>query len=154
MFHHASHSKSSTGSKKKNKGLLTHMKRYDMFGRSVPSFNIKGDETLKTNLGAALTMILLAIVLLYSSVKFIELESRNNPNISSYYEAYLPTKEDAISLNNLNVRFAISFENYRTKDFKHDTRYVRWIFRIFGHAGGEKYEKILPHRNCTATDYE
>ena len=57
-------------------------------------------------------------------------------------------------MNELNVKFAIALEGYRTQDLKSDTSYVKWIFRLNGKKDGVGYQKLLPHRICTQDDYD
>ena len=74
-------------------------------------------------------MIIFTIVLLYGITKFIDLESKNNPNVSFYIkEGHFESEQ--INLNEKNFRIAFAIEGYFTKDLKYDHRYVKWIFRI------------------------
>ena len=74
-------------------------------------------------------MIIFTIVLLYGITKFIDLESKNNPNVSFYIkEGHFESEQ--INLNEKNFRIAFAIEGYFTKDLKYDPRYVKWIFRI------------------------
>ena len=51
------------------------MKNYDNFGKAIPGFNLKGENTIKTSLGSALTFILAVIVLIYAASKMSHLHS-------------------------------------------------------------------------------
>ena len=126
----------------------------DIFGKQLPSFNLKGNEIVKTNFGAALTLFLGGIVLLYAVVKFIQLESRENPNITEYMETFITDSESPANLNSLNGRIAFSFEGYRDKNIKDDPRFVKWIFRIYGRKDGKEYEHLLPYHKCTQEEYD
>ena len=64
--------------------FINSIQEFDMFGKSVPGFNLKGVSVIKSRLGAACTMILISLVMVYASTKFIQLDSRHNPNISSH----------------------------------------------------------------------
>ena len=44
-------------------------------------------------------------------------------------------------------------EGFRDKKLKIDPKYVKWIFRLYGKEDGKEYEKILPYRRCTDSDY-
>ena len=50
------------------------------------SFNVNGEETVKTNTGAAISMIIAVIILYYAALKLVHLMGKNNPNISEYEE--------------------------------------------------------------------
>ena len=67
---------------------------------------------------------------------------------------YESTSENVVDLNDLNYKVAVSFEGYRDRKLKSDTKYVRWIFRMAGYDEGLQFEKILPHHKCTDDDYD
>ena len=71
----------SVGSKRK---CALKFKTIDLFSKDLPGFTLKGEHKVRTNPGAVLTIILLTIVFLYGLLKFIQLEARDNPNISTY----------------------------------------------------------------------
>ena len=48
--------------------------RLDIFGKPLPSFNIKGRDSVNTMIGGLCTVMLYAIVLLYGITKLIHLE--------------------------------------------------------------------------------
>ena len=141
--------------KNKRKTEFVHtLKRIDLFGMPLPSFNIKGEEKTRTNCGAFLTMLLVSIVVLYASIKSVQLQSRSNPIISAFEQSSDWTAENPINFNERNMKVAFAFEGFRDKKMKADPRYVRWIIRIFGKKDGDSYEKIYPHHECTEQDYE
>lgn len=55
-----------------------------MFGNPIVGFNVRGQNDVKTNCGGFVTMVIAIIVLLFASMKLIELESHKNPVISQY----------------------------------------------------------------------
>ena len=98
-------------------------------------------------------MALVIIVFLYASVKFIHLESHHNPAITNYLESYQTTAENPINMNGSNSILAFAFEGYRDKDLKNDTKFVKWIIRIYGKKNSVEYEHLIPHHVCTEEDY-
>ena len=53
-----------------------------MFGIPMVGFNARGESSIKTNIGAFITIIIMLIVLLFAAVKFIELNDKKNPVLS------------------------------------------------------------------------
>ena len=98
-------------------------------------------------------MFLFGIVLLYATVKLIQLKQLENPVVSSYIKENSFGSEDVLNMNERNFKVAFAVEGFRTKDLKYDPRYVKWIFRLYGKKDGEEYEKILSHHKCTDEDY-
>ena len=76
------HSSSGYGS---HKGKRWHIGNVllnaDLLGENIPSFNLKGQTVVTTIVGGVLSLIILSLVLTYSSIKAVELFSRNNPTI-------------------------------------------------------------------------
>ena len=128
------------------------MTKFDMFGSPLPGFNIEGKELIRTNLGALVSIFQITLVILFASIKFIELQSRSGYAISSHDRLYLSSSENNVDFNELNFKFAVSFEGYRDLEFKMDSKYVKWIIRMAGKRDGIKFEKILKHHKCTDAD--
>ena len=55
----------------KSNGFLSKMLDLDKFSDSVPSFNFKGDQSIKTGLGAFCSITISIIVFYYALLKFI-----------------------------------------------------------------------------------
>lgn len=64
----------------------------DVFGRNVPTFNIKGDENVRTFFGGAFTVGLMVLATVYALVKLQDLVTGDNPNIAelTFKEHYPP----------------------------------------------------------------
>ena len=84
---------------KKMFGILDKMKNFDHFAEPVPTFNVKGEETIKTKVGAFVSMMILVAVFYYGLLKSIDLESRGNPSIATYPITTVFDKENPINLN-------------------------------------------------------
>ena len=87
------------------------MKRFDIFGQPLPSFNIKGEDVIRTKIGAAVSMMVLVIVLYYGAIKSFHLVTKHNPIIASYVEDAI-LENNPINLNEINFRAAFAFTNW------------------------------------------
>ena len=56
---------------------MKYMNQFDKFGTSVPSFNVKGDNEIKSNVGSILTLISAVVVLIYAVAKTSHIQSVN-----------------------------------------------------------------------------
>ena len=54
-----------------------------MFGAPIPAFNLKGDQSINTNVGGCLSIIILSIVILYGIHMLHKLIIRQNPHINT-----------------------------------------------------------------------
>ena len=64
----------------------------DIFGAPVPSFNIGGQKTVKTAVGASISIIIMILVLAFGLLKMRDLYERKNPLITTNIT---PLKEGA-----------------------------------------------------------
>ena len=58
----------------------------DAFGESLPSFNIKGNKQVNTRVGGVASLLIISLVLAFGALKFEQLLSHKNPNLSSYFK--------------------------------------------------------------------
>ena len=125
----------------------------DAFGESLPTFNIKGNERVNTITGGVLSIVLYMTVLMYSMIKLGHLISKNNPNISTFYQEN-EMYGRSLNLNERKFRFAFTVEDYLApKKQKNDPRYVKYLFRIYGRRNGKDFQQVLPYLKCTEEDY-
>ena len=116
------------------------LERMDAFGMPLPSFNLRGKEFIRTRLGGVCTLLILAIVLLYASVKFMHLQTRHNPTMSSYFKDTDPNF--SVDLNSLDFRIAFAVEDFLLpKKLKNSPKYVKWLFRLFGRKDGQGFHR-------------
>ena len=132
------------------------LQSFDSFGVPVPTFNIKGQDSVTTRTGGVVTILIVATVLLYATVKFNHLYTRHNPHLSSYFTDI--AKTDSINLEEdpyyKEFKIAFSVEDYFSpKKLKNDPRYTKWIFRLFGKRDNVNYERTLSAHICTDEDY-
>ena len=74
--------------------VRNHIVSLDSFGEPI-SVNYKGDTSYKTCLGALATIALKTFLLIFASVKLLELAEYKNPEISQYvtYEPRIDGEE-------------------------------------------------------------
>ena len=100
-------------------------------------------------------MIIFIIVFLYAVTKFIDLEAKNNPNVSFFVkEGHFDGEE--INLTERGFRIAYAVEGlYPPQALKDDPAYVKWIFRVRTKTdGAPTVSKQISHHKCTDADYE
>ena len=56
--------------------LLTNI---DVFGKPLPAFNLKGKPIVHTMTGGIVTFTIVVIMVIYASIKLIQLFDRHNP---------------------------------------------------------------------------
>ena len=64
------------GSKNAKWKIGTLVKKIDLFGKEVPSFNLKGETKINTLFGGLITVIVLACTLAYAILKGIHLVNK------------------------------------------------------------------------------
>ena len=78
----------------------------DKFSDSVPSFNFRGDQSIKTGIGAFCSIIITTVVLCYALLKFIHLHEHHNPTIATFPMKTKFDHENPMNLNEFNFKFA------------------------------------------------
>ena len=58
----------------------------DMFGSPLPSFNIKGEDTVRTHFGGCVSFIIMFVAFLFATLKLQHLLSRHNPSVNYFVE--------------------------------------------------------------------
>ena len=102
------------GSKRfgENNKFFGKMMAFDKFSYAVPSFNFRGDQSIKTGLGACCSMMIAIVVLYYALLKFIQLQGRQNPTIAAFPVETSFDVENPINLSEIGFRAAFSFIGY------------------------------------------
>ena len=91
------------------------VKRVDIYGVHLPSFNLKGKERVKTASGGVMTVIILAITLLFAGIKMEQLVTRKNPDVTkNIIEDFHDTDEKVLLMDEngqggTNFKMAFSF---------------------------------------------
>ena len=105
--------------------------------------------------GTIASAFIIIIMIMYSSVKFIQLEQRANPNISSYIEEGVNVgKEQGVNFADINFRFAFTIEGFLDKETKIDSRYVKGLARLYGRKDGKRVETLLDFHECSIEELQ
>ena len=120
----------------------------------MPRLNLKGEETITTNFGAMLSLIVSVLVLLYGITKSSHLQNVKGATISTYEEKADSSQTNALDINERNLRVAFAVEGFLDEEMKADPRYVKWIFRQSYRKDNMWQERILPHHECTEDDFK
>ena len=100
-----------------------------------------------------MTVIIFSIMLTYSTIKFVQLTEKHNPNISQFMEKFHHDYNTQMDLNEINFRLAFSVEGYHTRKIKDDERYVKYLVRIYGKKNGREYDYLINYHKCKVEDW-
>ena len=89
-------------------------KKMDIFGKELPSFNLKGKDRVHTIFGGFCTLILLVTIFQYGTLKMTSLITKTQPRMSSYFKEDVLSDEFSINLKERNFRFAFTVEGFFT----------------------------------------
>ena len=62
--------------------MQNFFKKIDIFGKPLPSFNLKGETKVPTLAGGLVTFMIICVFLTYGCLKFFHLIERANPAFS------------------------------------------------------------------------
>ena len=62
---------------------MNFIRDMDLFGKPVPTFNLRGEPEVKSAVGGFFTFTTILLVLYYASSTIIDLYERNNPIINT-----------------------------------------------------------------------
>ena len=134
--------------------MQSFIKRIDIFGKSVPTFNLKGENTVQTLTGGLFTFFMLCVFFTYGCLKFVHLMERHNPQLSQVTQEDVFNSDDLMNLKDMGFTFAFTVENFLDKEVKADPAYVKYIARFVKMDGGVVSEKILSYHKCNETDWK
>ena len=103
------------------------LKNVDIFAADLPKFNMRGEETIKTNIGGCCSIIVIYISLMYAAHKFNHLVTRHNPQVLSYEVENAFGEEDRLDTSQSDFMLAVALEDFNTGEIKKDPTYVKWI---------------------------
>lgn len=133
--------------------IFSRLMQRDWFSVPMPGFNYRGETAIATRLGTSLTFISSVVVLIYAISKFTHLQTVRGSTITSFEQETANLQNDSFNMQQRNFRIAFAFEGVFDQEFKNDPKFLRSIIRLEGTRKGELYERVLPHRECTAEDY-
>ena len=133
------------------KNVLTN---HDMFGRPVPSFNLRGEDEVKTISGGIFTIILTLTILAYGSNKALELYRKNNPVVNVVKMPNAIDEDEIINIGESDFKFTFSLERSFAQFIADDPTFMRLRVRHYGRKNGKYFQNFLPFHYCTAEDME
>mmetsp|Transcript_13929 Transcript_13929/g.17661 ORF Transcript_13929/g.17661 Transcript_13929/m.17661 type:complete len:84 (+) Transcript_13929:182-433(+) len=83
-----------------------------------------------------MTFLIMVILLLYSTVKFIQLMSHHNPAVSSFLGRSVFDSSNELKFEEVGIRFAFGVEGFLDKELKDDSRFVKSFVRYWGYKNG------------------
>ena len=86
--------------------------RIDIFGESLPQFNLGGETVVRTFTGGLFTAAIVLLMLAYGSLKLMHLLQKYNPLISEVFEEKYFDSSHVLNINDIGLKFAFSVENY------------------------------------------
>ena len=91
---------------------LDLLQKFDIFGKSVPQFNLAGKKKIRTTAGGLITFVFTTVLISYGIVKLQSLINRKDPNIrqATKFEHY--DQSEILDLKQIGMRFAFTVENY------------------------------------------
>ena len=88
------------------------MKRMDIFGFDIPTFNIKGESKVMTVSGGLLSFLVGIVFLIYGSLKLSHLIDNHNPSIAEIKEFNFYDSSQRLVLDDFGFKIAFAVENY------------------------------------------
>ena len=126
----------------------------DLFKQRLPTFNIRGRTHVPSIAGGLLSFIIFFVMLMYATLKLIQMLSRANPTVSSYLQSGVLDSTNVVNFKEKNLRFAFGVEGFLDKELKDDPKYVKSIVRFITRVDGVNEERFVDYHKCTASDFE
>ena len=92
--------------------LRNTIQTLDIFKKPLPMFNLHGQRAVASMCGACATIVIMAVILLYATHKFIWLMSRENPQISSFLKQGVMDSSNSVNFRDKNIKFAFGIEGF------------------------------------------
>ena len=97
-------------------------------------------------------MLIAIIVLLFASIKLIELNDKKNPSITSYERPNPTDYENPINLNAIGFRVAFAWYEPETRP-RDDPAYIKNYATYIQVKDNVRTETLLPLHKCTEEDF-
>ena len=130
--------------------LFAFFKELDLFGETVPTFNMGGKTEIKTFPGALFSITIVYLTIMFGTLKIQHLVERKNPQIVTNTQPleagykYPTTGDDFMT--------AYAAENYDTGKGISDPRYIRWVTAYVQRINDEWVTKWYPMYKCQEKD--
>ena len=129
------------------------LKSMDMFAADLPKFNMRGEESVKTNIGGCCSIIIIYVSLMYAAHKFNHLVNKHSPQVLSYEVADAFGEDDRLDTSQSDFMLAVALEDFNTGEIKKDPRYVKWYAEYLDNDMGVKTKTEVPMHECSEEDY-
>ena len=126
----------------------------DCFKKPMPTFNMRGRESIPSYAGCLLSFAIACIMVVYASIKFSHLMTKHNPQISTFTVEGAIDPEDKFNFRDNGLKFAFGIEGFIDQELKEDSRYVKYFARLYGFKDGVTYEKFIPVHHCTSEELD
>jgi hypothetical protein len=102
--------------------------KYDLFALPVPRFHMEGKQRIGTGIGLCLSILLVTLLVSYSTIRCLILVTGDRPLISSFTVQNERKPEDLIDLNEkkFKVAFAVQTLTRNTPSPANDPDFVEW----------------------------
>ena len=91
-----------------------------------------------TVLGGVITVLIFCVVFAYASLKAIDMVEKRNPTINENTVLGGFSLSDVLDFNEIGIRFAFSVVNTKEDHDRFDSRYTKYLIRLYGRENGEK----------------
>ena len=133
----------------------TFIERFDIFGASLPVFNIKGETQVFTKTGGVMSLFVLMTWLSYGAIKLTQLYKKHNPFISEITEKNFYGADQKLDLNAIKFKQAFTFEGFQDREIKDNPKYVKIISRMYGfNEDGVEFQEMIPIHKCKEEDWQ
>ena len=114
----------------------------------MPIFNMRGQDSVKTNCGACVSLLILTLFILYTLLKLEHLALRKNPSINIVATTLEPGER---FFNTGHEDFTMAFAVRSGKDDvpKSDTRYIQWVVYSVSRVNQIEEKRELPLHPCS-----
>jgi len=120
-----------------------------MFGAAVPQFTIDGKTHQGSSIGFLWTLVFYSVVLTFSTLKFLEMVTKDSPSV---LQIYTPDNS-TVNMSEASMMFAFGVRRAYGLEPLNDTSLVRWLPELIeGDGDLLEIKTELEFRNCTDDD--
>ena len=134
--------------------FINMFKNIDMFQESVPGFNVKGRQKVRSCAGGIFSFVVLSVTFSFALLKGDQLLSRFNPTINQFNEEDYYANDDRLSLADTNFNMAFAIEDHYKRESRHDPRYLKWAALYIQRKGKQETRVELPMYPCSPYDFD
>ena len=115
--------------------FLGLLKSWDLFGASIPSFNLQGKSNVNTIVGAITSIFIISMTFMFALIKFDHMMQKRGPSILQNTDK---VEDDVfVDISSDDFMLATGLENYKTGKPLNDPRYIKWIVKFWIHDSKE-----------------